>query len=86
LLAGASCLAGDLFGDYDFDTPLQIGRRVVFEGAGAYSVVKAHQFNGINLPNIYLYGCDGRVDLIKTFDYSDFVSRSGGVGGGNAAE
>jgi carboxynorspermidine decarboxylase len=78
LLAGASCLAGDLFGEYCLDAPLEVGRKVVFEDAGAYSVVKAHQFNGINLPSIYLWEPDGTMKLIKTFDYPDFVSRCGG--------
>ena len=30
-LGGPSCLAGDVIGDYSFDTPLQIGQRLCFE-------------------------------------------------------
>ncbi len=53
-LTGCSCLSGDLFGDYYFDEPLEIGSRVVFENIGAYMQVKANMFNGINLPATYL--------------------------------
>ena len=52
ILAGASCLAGDLFGEYSFNKPLQIGSQVVFKNIGAYSIVKAHNFNGLKIPKI----------------------------------
>ena len=48
ILAGSTCLAGDVFGLYGFDEPLEIGSRVVFAEAGAYTTVKSHMFNGIN--------------------------------------
>lgn len=54
LLAGCSCLAGDLFGEYSFDSPLSVGSRVTFANVGAYSLVKAHRFNGIELPSVYV--------------------------------
>jgi carboxynorspermidine decarboxylase len=75
-LAGSSCLAGDLFGEYSFAAPLSIGSRVVFENVGAYSLVKANMFNGINLPTVYAHTPQGDVIMKKQFDYSDFVSRS----------
>ena len=53
ILAGLSCLAGDVFGEYRFDEPLDIGSHIVFKNAGAYTVVKAHTFNGIPLPSLY---------------------------------
>ena len=59
VLAGMSCLAGDVFGDYRFDAPLDIGSRVVFSDAGAYTIVKANTFNGIPLPTIYELRDDG---------------------------
>jgi len=77
-LAGSSCLAGDLFGEYTFDAPLRVGQRLVFEDVGAYSLVRAHRFNGINLPSVYEYGCDGELLLRKAFDYDDFLSGCGG--------
>ena len=60
LLAGSSCLAGDLMGDYAFERRLRIGSRVVLSNVGAYAIVKAHMFNGINLPSIYSVTADGR--------------------------
>jgi len=77
LLAGCSCLAGDLFGVYSFNEPLQVGSRVVFRNAGAYSIVKANMFNGINLPNVYLLTEGGDLVLVKRFTYEDFASRCG---------
>ena len=59
ILAGASCLAGDVFGDYRFDAPLRPGDRVVFPEMGAYTLVKAHAFNGIALPALYIRARDG---------------------------
>ncbi len=77
LLAGCSCLAGDLFGVYTFNVPLAVGSRVVFPNAGAYSIGKAHTFNGINLPNIYVLTTAGELELVKRFTYEDFASRCG---------
>lgn len=78
ILAGASCLAGDVFGEYRFDKPLDMGSKIVFKDMGAYTIVKAHMFNGINLPDIYAYLPDGKLELKKQFDYEDFLSKYGG--------
>ena len=32
---------------------LKIGSRIIFKDIGAYSLVKAHTFNGLTLPRIY---------------------------------
>lgn len=77
ILAGCSCLAGDVFGEYSFNEPLEVGSRVVFTNVGAYTLVKAHMFNGINLPAIYLRGEDGTLELMKRFTYEDFANRCG---------
>jgi carboxynorspermidine decarboxylase len=77
LLAGSSCLAGDLMGTYAFDRRLRIGSRVVFSNVGAYAIVKAHMFNGINLPSIYSVTKAGELSLRRRFTYEDFVSRFG---------
>lgn len=76
-LAGASCLAGDVFGDWSFDTPVKIGDRIIFEDMAHYTMVKTNTFNGIRLPTIALRGLDGKVALVKRFGYSDFKSRLG---------
>jgi carboxynorspermidine decarboxylase len=76
-LAGSSCLAGDVFGNYAFNGPLEIGSRVTFQNVGAYTIVKAHRFNGINLPTIYGLDEGGRLELIPDFTFDDFPARSG---------
>ena len=54
ILAGATCLAGDLFGEYKLSNPLKIGDNVIFKNVGAYSVVKLHGFNGIEIPQVLI--------------------------------
>jgi len=74
-LAGASCLSGDLFGDYFFNDPIEIGSRIVFENIGAYMQVKANMFNGVNLPATYLLDDNENLTLSKQHDYDSFRSR-----------
>lgn len=71
LLAGCTCLAGDLFGDYRLTRPVQVGDKVVFTQVGAYSLVKANRFNGVNLPDIYEIN-RGEITRIKQQTYQDF--------------
>jgi len=71
ILAGRSCLAGDLFGEYRFKSPLQVGDKLVFTNMGAYSLVKANRFNGINLPTIYGLQA-GRLNTLKEYSYQDY--------------
>ncbi len=54
ILAGASCLAGDVFGEYSFNNKLSLGDKVVFKNIGAYSFVKANKFNGLEIPIVYM--------------------------------
>ena len=75
ILAGASCLAGDIFGEYSFEEPLTIGSRIVFENAGAYTLPKAHMFNGIDLPTVYAMRRNGTIGLKQDFGYSAFAER-----------
>lgn len=71
-LAGCSCLSGDLFGDYRFDQALEIGSRVTFKNVGAYMLVKASMFNGINLPTVNILKTDEKLVMEKEFTYEDF--------------
>ena len=84
LLAGCTCLAGDLFGEYRFHQPLKVGDRVVFPNAGAYTMTKAHTFNGVNLPSIYALTEEGNLELKKRFTYADYAARWGVPGGAYA--
>ena len=75
VLAGATCLAGDVFGDYSFAAPLAVGDRVAFKNAGAYTLTKAHMFNGVDLPAIYALTESGELQLKKEFGYGTFADR-----------
>jgi carboxynorspermidine decarboxylase len=75
-LAGPTCLAGDVIGDYSFDRPLQIGDKLVFGDMAHYTMVKNTMFNGINLPDIVLYDPDkNQYNVQRHFTYQDFKSR-----------
>ena len=73
ILAGRSCLAGDVFGEYKFKEKLEVGDRITFGGVGSYSLVKAHMFNGINLPTIYYKKQDGSLKKIKEYSFEDYL-------------
>jgi carboxynorspermidine decarboxylase len=74
ILAGCTCLAGDVFGTYRFDNPLEIGDKLVFKEVGAYSLIKANRFNGYQLPDIYLYQ-DKHLKRIKQDTYQDYLKQ-----------
>jgi carboxynorspermidine decarboxylase len=75
--AGASCLAGDVFGDWSFNTPVKTGDRIIFEDMAHYTMVKTNTFNGIRLPNIAMRETTGQIRIVKAFGYEDFKSRLG---------
>lgn len=74
-LSSATCLAGDVIGDYSFDTPLKRGDTLVFLDMAIYSMVKNNTFNGMRLPDIGVLDRDGRYRIIKSFGYEDFKER-----------
>jgi carboxynorspermidine decarboxylase len=74
-LGGPTCLAGDIIGDYSFDSPLKAGDRLIFCDMAIYSMVKNNTFNGIPLPSIILHTVSGENKIIKQFGYNDFKSR-----------
>lgn len=76
-LAGASCLAGDVFGDWSFNTPVKTGDRIIFEDMAHYTMVKTNTFNGIRLPTIAMRETTGQIRIVKAFGYEDFKGRLG---------
>ncbi|QJD28524.1 type III PLP-dependent enzyme domain-containing protein [Methylococcus geothermalis] len=71
ILAGGTCLAGDLFGEYPLPARPHVGDRFVFKNVGAYTLVKANRFNGHNLPSIYRW--DGEaLHLEQSHGYEDY--------------
>lgn len=76
-LAGPTCLAGDVVGDYSFDKPLQTGDTLFFEDMAIYSTCKNNTFNGMPLPDIRVIRTDGSLELLAQFGYEDFKYRLG---------
>jgi carboxynorspermidine decarboxylase len=74
-LAGNTCLAGDIMGDYSFDEKLHIGDTIIFKDQMHYTMVKATTFNGINLPAIAIKRENGSIEVLKTFGYEEFKGR-----------
>lgn len=74
-LASRTCLAGDVIGEYSFDTCPQVGDRLVFGDMAIYSMVKNNTFNGMPLPDIALRRTDGSCKIVRHFDYQDFKTR-----------
>jgi carboxynorspermidine decarboxylase len=73
MVCGKSCLAGDIFGEFQFPEPLQVGDRLTIEDAGGYTMVKKNWFNGVQMPAIVVKRLDGRIESVKVFTYDDFV-------------
>lgn len=74
-LSSLTCLAGDIIGDYSFDTPLKIGDRLIFNDMAIYTTVKNNTFNGMCLPSICGMDTDGSIEIIRQFGYGDFKER-----------
>ena len=74
-LAGPTCLAGDVIGDYSFDEPLKPGDQIILEDMALYTMVKTNTFNGMPLPDIVWEKTDGEKVLVKKFGYEDFKGR-----------
>jgi len=72
MICGKSCLAGDVFGTFRFDKPLQIGDRLSIEDAAGYTMVKKNWFNGVAMPAIAIKELDGTIHIQREFDYRDY--------------
>lgn len=77
-IGGATCLAGDVTGDYSFDKPLCEGDLLLFGDMAIYTTCKNNTFNGMPLPPIYVMRENGETELLKAFGYEDFKCRLGG--------
>jgi carboxynorspermidine decarboxylase len=77
MVCGKSCLAGDVFGEFSFAAPLQIGDRLSLADAAGYTMVKKNWFNGVKMPSIVLRELDGTLTVARTFTYGDFEGNLG---------
>lgn len=76
-LAGKSCLAGDVIGEYSFPAQLQAGDQLAFADMAIYTMVKTTTFNGLRLPSIAIYDSEKMppVRILRNFGYEDFKGR-----------
>ncbi len=71
-IAGNTCLAGDVWGTYNFPKKLAAGDFVIFDNAARYTMVKMNWFNGVQMPSIVVKRLDGSIDIAREFSYDDF--------------
>ncbi len=74
IVAGRSCLAGDIFGSYGFKRRLKSGSIIRFCDAAGYTMVKKNWFNGLKMPSIAVKRLNGKIELIREFKYKDFLN------------
>lgn len=76
-LAGPTCLAGDVVGDYSFEMELHVGDLVLFGDMAIYTTCKNNTFNGMPLPDIWKLDRAGNLTRLTQFGYPDFKMRLG---------
>ena len=75
-LGGASCLSGDVIGNYKFDAVPQSGQRIAFLDQAHYTMVKTTTFNGAHLPALAIWNSEtDALRVVREFDYDDFEGR-----------
>jgi len=73
MIAGRSCLAGDVFGSYRLAVRLKPGMVVRIADAAGYTMVKKNWFNGLPMPAICVRRLNGKLEQVQSFGYKDFV-------------
>lgn len=76
-LAGPSCLAGDVIGDYSFAEELKEEDLLLFGDMAIYTTCKNNTFNGMPLPDIWMRSMNGELVQLTHFGYEDFKMRLG---------
>jgi carboxynorspermidine decarboxylase len=77
ILAGKTCMTGDVVGEYSFANALAVGDRLVFGDMMQYSFVKNTTFNGMPLPDVAILDENGDYRVLRAFAYDDFRRRLG---------
>jgi carboxynorspermidine decarboxylase len=73
MVCGNTCLAGDVFGEFNFAEPLKPGDRISLLDAAGYTMVKKNWFNGVRMPAIAIRDLNGEVRLVREFGFQDYV-------------
>lgn len=75
-LGGLTCLAGDVIGEWSFESPLRVGDKLMFEDMIHYTMVKTTTFNGVRLPSIATADpATGTITVHRRFGYEDYKAR-----------
>ncbi len=77
VLASRSCMARDIWGEYAFAAPLEIGQKIIFADALQYSLCEANWFNGQPRPDYALLRKNGDVEIFHQLNYADFKQHYG---------
>lgn len=73
IIAGRSCLAGDVFGTYKLKTKPVPGMEVRLADAAGYTMVKKNWFNGLPMPSICVKRLNGKLETVRSFNYKDYL-------------
>ncbi len=73
MIAGRSCLAGDVFGTYKLKTKLKQGDQLRLADAAGYTMVKKNWFNGLPMPSICVKRLNGKLETVRRFSYKDYL-------------
>lgn len=76
-LGGPTCLSGDVIGDFSFAEALREGQRLTFGDMAIYTTCKNNTFNGMPLPDIWVWRSTGALKKLTDFGYHDFKMRLG---------
>ncbi|WP_128254943.1 carboxynorspermidine decarboxylase [Falsirhodobacter deserti] len=76
-ICGKSCLAGDIYGDFGFPAPLNVGDRISIADAAGYTMVKKNWFNGVKMPSIVVRELDGTERVAREFGFADYEASFG---------
>ena len=74
-LGGRSCLPEDIFGDYSFDHPLEIGERLVFRDMAINTLSKATMYTGMPMPAVAIRDIGGDCRILRSFTFADYKNR-----------
>lgn len=74
-LGGNSCLSGDYMGSWKFPESLRVGQEIIFEDMIHYTTVKTCMFNGIPHPSIVFERLDGTRELLREYNFNDYLTR-----------
>ena len=66
-----------MIGDYAFDHAVQEGELLVFGDMAIYTTCKNNTFNGMPLPDIFVWRQNGSFQRLTQFSYEDFKGRLG---------